>query len=70
MSVWDLDKNQTGIISNIEGNNKISMRLMTMGFMVGQNITILQKHVTNSLVRVGGTRIALSSRLLEKIKIV
>jgi Fe2+ transport system protein FeoA len=69
MSVWELDKNQIGIISNIEGNDKISMRLIAMGFIIGQNITILQKDKRSSLVKVGETRVALSSHLLENVKV-
>ena len=69
MILSELNENESGLISNINGGNKVSIRLMTMGFISGQPVKILQKNEKNALVKVGKTRIALSSYLLNYIEI-
>ena len=69
MTLSELNENESGLILNINGSNKVSIRLITMGFISGQSVKILQKNEKNSLVKVGKTRIALSSYLLNNIGI-
>ena len=69
MSAWELETKQTAIISNIKCCDKMSLRLMSVGFVNGKDITILQKHKQSSLVKIGSLRIMLSSCLLQNITI-
>ena len=70
MTLSELKSNGTGIVSHIEGNDDISLRLMSMGLFKGASVNVLFHLDKCSLVKIGNTKIALASDLLNRVKII
>jgi Fe2+ transport system protein FeoA len=69
MTALDLDKDDEGIIIRISGRGKIKHRLVTLGFFKGNSICMLHKSLGNALLQVGTSRIAVSTKLLNRIEL-
>jgi len=70
MTLLELESGKTGTISHIEGNDDISLRLMSVGFFKGATLNVLFNIGNCALIKVGNTKVALSSYLLNRIKII
>lgn len=69
MTLADLEINDERLITKILGEDDIKARLLTLGFFTGNTVCVLHKSFRNALVKVGATRMAISSNLLETIEV-
>lgn len=67
MPLYLAEDNQDVLIVRITGDDKVKSRLETMGFVVGENIRIINRMDDNVIVKIKGVTIALSHELAKRI---
>lgn len=63
------DEGKTNIIKKIGGKPEVKKHLENLGFVVGGDVTIINKLGENVIVNVKETRVALSRETAQKIMI-
>ena len=61
------NKGETHIIRKISGDNKVRQHLSELGFVVDEELTIVNEMAGNLIVKVKDTRIALGIDLAKRI---
>lgn len=56
-------------IKRIGGNPPVKKHLESLGFITGENITLISTLCSNVIVNVKGTRVAISRELAQKIMV-
>jgi Fe2+ transport system protein FeoA len=69
MTLANLDIDKTSFIKKIRGETAMKARLITLGFFTGNSIHVIHQSFGNTVLRVGATVIAISSKLLKLIEI-
>lgn len=60
---------ETQKIKRIGGSNEIKKHLGALGFMVGENISVISQNAGNVIVSVKDTRIAISKEMANRIMV-
>lgn len=63
------DEGKTNIIKKIGGKPEVKKHLENLGFVVGVDVTIINKLGENVIVNIKETRVALSRETAQKIMI-
>ncbi|MCR4587463.1 MAG: ferrous iron transport protein A [Lachnospiraceae bacterium] len=63
------DVGQMVVIQKISGNDEVKLHLAELGFVVGEEISIVNKNGGNLIVNVKDSRIALDRNLANRIYI-
>jgi Fe2+ transport system protein FeoA len=69
LTIVDMEPNQSGVIVEIHGGQKIASRLSTLGFVVGANIKKISQHILQGpvIVEAGRTQIAIGFNMAQKV---
>lgn len=71
MTLWDLNKGETALVSNLceHLDDSVSTRLVEMGFETGQNITCLRRSLFAGplVIQVGDCVYSLEQKIAEQI---
>lgn len=67
MPITMVKRGETGRIKDIVGNDNIRRHLEHLGFVTGENITVVAEISGNLIVNVKDSRIALSKSMANKI---
>ena len=69
LTIVDMEPNQSGVIVEIHGGQKISSRLSTLGLVVGANIKKISRHILHGpvVVETGRTQIAIGFGMAQKV---
>lgn len=67
MPITMIRAGETGSIKRIVGNDDTMRRLEHMGFVLGEEVTVVTEMAGNLIVSVKDTRVALSKSLANKI---
>ena len=60
---------EVGIIKKIGGSPEVKQHLENLGFVVGTEVTVINKMGGNILVKVKESRVAISQEMAQKIMI-
>ena len=63
------DAGQTGTIRQVTGRDDVRAHLATLGFVTGQQVTVVAKLAGNLILNVKGTRVALDRKLAARVMI-
>jgi len=69
MTLENIGTKDTKLIKRLLGNSQINSRLLSLGFFAGNTICILHKAFGTTLLRVGSSRVAVATSLLENIEV-
>lgn len=69
MPVTMLKVGETNNIKIINGNDQIKRHLEHLGFVIGENITVVSEISGNLIVKVKDSRIALSKSMANRIMV-
>ena len=69
MTLANLNTKETKIIKRLIGDKNFNSRLMSLGFFAGNTISIFHKAFGSTLLKVGHSRIALTTSLLQNIEV-
>ena len=67
MPIYLAAENQSLIIKNIMGSDKMKAHLQTLGFIVGETVMVVNKVDNNVIVKIKGVSIAISMELAKRI---
>ncbi|MBI4778745.1 ferrous iron transport protein A [Candidatus Desantisbacteria bacterium] len=69
LTIVDMEPNQSGIIVEIHGGQKIASRLSTLGLVVGANIKKISRHILQGpvVIETGRTQIAIGFNMAQKV---
>ena len=67
MPICFADVNQEVVIKDIKGNDKIKKHLQTLGFQIGEVVTIVNKVDENIILKIKGVSMAISMELARRI---
>jgi len=70
MPLTEIQQGQTGLIKNIQGNDKTKKFLFSLGCSEGEEITIISKLAGNYVVNIKDSRYAIDSRMAKLIEII
>lgn len=60
---------EENIIRHIGGNPELKQHLADLGFVVGENVTVLSQLAGNIIVKVKESRVAISKEMAQKIMV-
>ncbi|AJA46632.1 Fe2+ transport system protein A [Clostridium pasteurianum DSM 525 = ATCC 6013] len=69
MPITMLKVGETNNIKNITGNDKTRRHLEHLGFIIGENVTVVSEIAGNLIVGVKNSRIALSKSMANRIMV-
>lgn len=69
MPITMIEVGETSSIKNITGNDDTRRHLEHLGFVIGENITVVSEIAGNLIVKVKDARIALSKSMANRIMV-
>jgi len=69
MTLANLGIKETRVIKKVSGEDVINARLLSLGFFAGNSICVLYNAFGTTLLKVGSSRIAITTSLLENIEV-